>query len=161
MLHSTRHSLPFQLPTPPSWTHSRGGFWSIPTKHWKTVIDPENFSKNYMMTNNILAGMPLESITGTKTSVYTGCFTNDWQHLCLKDPEQCETTTALGTQACVNANRISWFFNFTGNSANIDTACSSSLVALDMGCKGLLCRDTEMVRPKLTTSSKFGVIDVA
>lgn len=94
----------------------------------------------------ISAGIPVEKVTGSKTSVYTGCFTNDWQLLSFKDPEQCETTIALGAQACVNANRISWFFNFTGNSANIDTACSSSLVSLDLGCKGLLSGDTEMVR---------------
>ncbi|KAJ5692411.1 reducing type I polyketide synthase [Penicillium macrosclerotiorum] len=90
------------------------------------------------------AGLPLESVIRSKTSVYSGCFTNDWQHLTFKDSEQCDTTAALGIQPCVNANRISWFYNFTGNSANIDTACSSSLVALDMGCKGLLCYDTEM-----------------
>jgi len=87
----------------------------------------------------------MEKVAGTKTSVYTGCFTNDWQHLQFKDTERCGTTLALGAQPCVNANRISWFFNFTGNSCNVDTACSSSLVCLDMGCTGLLTRDTEMV----------------
>lgn len=87
----------------------------------------------------------MEKVTGSKTSVYTGCFTNDWQHISFKDSEQCETTTALGIQPCVNANRISWFFNLKGTSANIDTACSSSLVALDLGCKGLMYGDTEMV----------------
>ena len=89
----------------------------------------------------------MERVNGTKTSVYTGCFTNDWQQLCFKDSEQCGATTALGSQACLNANRISWFFNFTGNSANIDTACSSSLVALDFGCKGLINGEVEMVGP--------------
>lgn len=88
----------------------------------------------------------MEKVSGTKTSVYTGCFTNDWQHIQFKDTEQCGTTLALGAQPCVNANRISWYFNFTGNSCNVDTACSSSLVCLDMGCTGLLTRDAEMVR---------------
>lgn len=55
----------------------------------------------------------------------------------------------------MNANRISWFFNFTGGSANIDTACSSSLVALDMACKDLINRDVDMVRQMYT-----GVIDL-
>ena len=87
----------------------------------------------------------MESVSGTKASVYTGVFSTDWQHLAYKDGEQCSTTTALGVQACFNANRISWFFNFTGNSANIDTACSSSLVALDLGCKGLRAGDEDMV----------------
>lgn len=88
----------------------------------------------------------METVSGSRTSVYTGSFATDWQHLAFKDGEQCETTTALGTQACFNANRISWFFDFVGNSANIDTACSSSLVALDLGCQGLLSGGEDMVR---------------
>lgn len=87
----------------------------------------------------------MEKAFGTKTSVYTGTFSTDWQHLVFKDGEQCGTTTALGVQPCVNANRISWFFNFTGNSANIDTACSSSLVCLDLGCQGLRYGEEDMV----------------
>ncbi|KAJ5180539.1 polyketide synthase [Penicillium capsulatum] len=86
----------------------------------------------------------MEEVAGTRTSVYSGVFSNDWQHLQYKDAEQCKTTTALGVQACFNANRVSWFFNFTGNSANIDTACSSSLVCLDIGCQGLRSGDEDM-----------------
>jgi acyl transferase domain-containing protein len=97
------------------------------------------------LRNHSTAGLPLESVSGTNTSVFTGCMTMDWQHLQLKDAEQCDTTTALGIQPCINANRVSWFFNLTGNSANIDTACSSSLVALDLGCSGLINKDNDMV----------------
>ncbi|KAF2650360.1 putative polyketide synthase [Lophiostoma macrostomum CBS 122681] len=73
------------------------------------------------------AGLSVESVSGSKTSVYTGSFSSDWMHLAYKDGEESETTTALGVQACFNANRISWFFDLKGNSANVDTACSSSL----------------------------------
>ncbi|PLB54129.1 putative polyketide synthase [Aspergillus steynii IBT 23096] len=83
------------------------------------------------------AGLPMEKVTGTKTSVYTGSFSIDWMQMQYKDAEECKTTTALGVQASCNANRVSWFFNFKGNSANIDTACSSSLVCLDLGCRDL------------------------
>ena len=96
-------------------------------------------------TDRLSAGLPMEQVTGSKTSVYVGCFTNDWQHISFKDSEQCGTTAALGTQACFNANRVSWFFDFKGNSANIDTACSSSLVALDAGCKGLRNGEADLV----------------
>lgn len=77
--------------------------------------------------------------------MYTGAFTNDWQLLSFKDSEECGTTTALGVQPCLNASRISWFYNLKGNSANIDTACSSSLVALDLGCKDLRSGEANMV----------------
>ena len=87
----------------------------------------------------------MEKVSGSRTSVYSGVFSTDWQHLQYKDGEQCKTTTALGVQACFNANRVSWFFNFLGGSANIDTACSSSLVCLDMGCQGLLSGNEDMV----------------
>ncbi|KAJ5291696.1 polyketide synthase [Penicillium angulare] len=90
------------------------------------------------------AGLPLENVFGTKTSVYSGSFSTDWQQLQCKDPDEFQTTTALGVQPCFNANRVSWFFNFTGNSANIDTACSSSLVGLDMSLQGLQSGEADM-----------------
>ena len=88
--------------------------------------------------------MPLSKVFGSKTSVYTGCFTNDWQLLCFKDAEQSSKYAALGVVPSMLANRISWFFGFTGVSANLDSACSSSLVALDIACKGLLSREAKM-----------------
>ncbi|MCJ1263260.1 hypothetical protein MMC22_003130 [Lobaria immixta] len=90
------------------------------------------------------AGMPLKKAFGSKTSVYTGCFTNDWQQLSLKDAESCSSHAGLGIEASMNANRISWFFDFKGTSFNVDSACSSSLVALDLACTSLICRDTNM-----------------
>ncbi|KAE8137530.1 putative polyketide synthase [Aspergillus pseudotamarii] len=90
------------------------------------------------------AGLPMEKAAGTKTSVYTGSFSTDWMQMQYKDSEESTTTTALGVQASCNANKISWFFNFKGNSANIDTACSSSLVCLDLGCRDLQCGRQDM-----------------
>lgn len=98
--------------------------------------------------------MPLEKISGSKTSVYTGCFTNDWQQLCFRDSEQSVDYVGLGIEASMNANRISWFFNFKGTSANVDTACSSGLVALDLACKGLINKDSNMVCHK-PSSERF------
>jgi acyl transferase domain-containing protein len=92
-----------------------------------------------------LAGLPMEKVAGSRTSVYTGSFCNDWVHLTFLDGEECTTTAALGATPNLNANRISWFFDFIGNSANVDTACSSSLVCLDMGCQGLRLGNEDMV----------------
>ena len=86
----------------------------------------------------------MSKVVDSKTSVYTGCFTNDWQLLCFKDAEQSSKYAALGIEPCMLANRISWFFGLTGISANLDSACSSSLVALDVACKGLLSREANM-----------------
>ncbi|KAF2180759.1 reducing type I polyketide synthase [Zopfia rhizophila CBS 207.26] len=90
------------------------------------------------------AGQPLNKVVGSKTSVYTGCFTSDWKLLTLKDAETCADHSATGFEDSMIANRISWFFNFTGNSFNVDSACSSSLVSLDLACQSLLSGDADM-----------------
>ena len=87
----------------------------------------------------------MEKVVGSKTSVYTGCFTNDYQSFLYKDPQAPAKYAAIGTAIAMLANRISWFFDFTGPSVNLDSACSSSMMALDMGCLGLWNGDSEMV----------------
>ncbi|KAI9644954.1 hypothetical protein NHQ30_006989 [Ciborinia camelliae] len=80
------------------------------------------------------AGLPLEVVIGSKTSVYTGCFTTDWRDMYAKDPDQWPSYAATGVTALsMCANRISWFFNLRGASANVDTACSSSLAIVGAG----------------------------
>lgn len=95
----------------------------------------------------MIAGMPMENILGSNTSVYTGCFTADYAHLVAKDPERMPKYTAIGTAATMLSNRISWFFNLKGNSVTLDSACSSSLVALDSACQGLWNGNSSMVCP--------------
>ena len=92
------------------------------------------------------AGQPLEQVAGSKTSVYTGSFMDDYRLMYAKDPEQFLQYGGTGLAASLLANRLSWFYNFTGASMNIDTACSSSLVALDAACQSLINRDSDMVR---------------
>ena len=82
---------------------------------------------------------------GTKTSVYTGCFTDDYKISYVKDVEAGSRYAVSGISPSMLSGRLSWFFNFSGPSATIDTACSSSLVALDLGCQSLLARTSNMV----------------
>ncbi|KAI9040232.1 putative polyketide synthase [Aspergillus affinis] len=91
------------------------------------------------------AGVSLQSCTGSDTSVYTGCFANDYGSLMQQDMQEKEQRhTACGIAATMLANRLSWFFNFKGTSMNIDTACSSSLVALHLACQDLLTGTSSM-----------------
>lgn len=140
------HSSPFLRQMRCLWILSSACCWNTPTKLSKTVRPKiHGLAKTELIRRRSIAGIPSSQSIGSRTSVYTGAFTHDWQLISFKDSEECGTTTALGVQPCVCANRISWFYDFRGNSANIDTACSSSLVALDMGCKDLRNGDVNMV----------------
>ncbi|KAF2006636.1 putative polyketide synthase [Amniculicola lignicola CBS 123094] len=90
------------------------------------------------------AGIPLEVVAGTRTGVYTGCFSDDYKHIQGLDCENLPEYHATGTSVAMLANRISWFFNLTGPSVNLDSACSSSMMALDFACQGLRNGDSEM-----------------
>ena len=62
--------------------------------------------------------------------------------------------TNTGTNACMAANRLSFNFDFTGNSMVIDTACSSSLCLGRRFCTQVRCRcfQTAWIRMALAIS---------
>ncbi|KAI0553284.1 lovastatin nonaketide synthase [Xylaria curta] len=90
------------------------------------------------------AGIPIEKCAGSDTSVYTGCFTNDYLSILQQDYEAEQKHAAMGIAPSMLANRISWFFDFKGTSMNLDSACSSSLLALHLACQDLRMRDSSM-----------------
>lgn len=90
------------------------------------------------------AGIPLERLMGTRTCVFNGSFTNDYRGFLAKDPTDPPKYNTVGTEMSMLANRISWFFDLGGPSANVDTACSSSLLALDLVCQSIWNGDSTM-----------------
>ncbi|KAI1496239.1 lovastatin nonaketide synthase [Biscogniauxia marginata] len=90
------------------------------------------------------AGIPIAKCAGSDTSVYTGCFTNDWISIIQQDYEADKRHAAMGIVPCLMANRLSWFFDFKGTSMNLDSACSSSLLALHLACQDLRARTSSM-----------------
>ncbi|KAK2746039.1 putative Hybrid PKS-NRPS biosynthetic cluster [Myotisia sp. PD_48] len=90
------------------------------------------------------AGISLDEIRGTQTSVYCGCFTNDYDSMIVKDLEYYPKYTVTGTGDSILANRISYFYDLHGPSMTIDTACSSSLIALHLGNQSLLTGESEL-----------------
>ncbi|TGO80363.1 hypothetical protein BELL_0009g00470 [Botrytis elliptica] len=78
------------------------------------------------------------------TSVYTGCFTNDYLSILEKNFEAEQKHAAMGVTPSMLANRLSWFFNFKGTSMNLDSACSSSLIALHLACQDLRAGTSSM-----------------
>ena len=53
------------------------------------------------------------------------------------DLEAIDAHTNTGGALSIAANRISYYFDFTGPSLALDTACSSSLVAIHHACQAL------------------------
>ncbi|KAI0376971.1 putative polyketide synthase [Hypomontagnella monticulosa] len=90
------------------------------------------------------AGITMNDINGSNTSVHAGSFTADYTLAAAKDPVNSSRYSATGMARCMLSNRISRFFNLVGPSVTIDTACSSSLVALDMACKSLAKGESEI-----------------
>ncbi|KAI2628872.1 lovastatin nonaketide synthase [Hypoxylon sp. NC1633] len=90
------------------------------------------------------AGVPIHKCIGSETSVYTGCFTNDYLSILQQDLEAEQRHAIMGIAPSMLANRVSWFFNFKGTSMNLDSACSSSLVALHLACQDLRAGNCSM-----------------
>ena len=93
----------------------------------------------------IPAGISLEKANGSKTSVFVGALPGDYPVMMSRDTQQDRKYRASGTSHSILANRLSWFYRFTGPSMTIDTACSSSLVALDLACQSLRRGSSTMV----------------
>lgn len=81
------------------------------------------------------AGITLDEINGSQTSVYCGSFTNDYNMMTVKDLTQYPKYSVTGTGNAILSNRISYYYNLHGPSMTLDTACSSSLyVHLVINC---------------------------
>lgn len=90
-----------------------------------------------------LAGIPSDSLRGSRTGVFIGLTTTDYLRL-LTDrlpPAQIDAYVASGNTLNAAAGRISYLLGLHGPSIAMDTACSSSLVAIDRACRSL--RDGE------------------
>lgn len=92
-----------------------------------------------------IAGIPLETLKGSRTAVLSATFTEDYMRMAAMDPDNVERTAATGCLASVIPNRVSYFFGMHGPSIHVDTACSSALSAFDMACKVLNSGDAEAV----------------
>jgi amino acid adenylation domain-containing protein/non-ribosomal peptide synthase protein (TIGR01720 family) len=91
------------------------------------------------------AGLALEGIAESKTSVYVGISSYDYQNLQASgDRDKIDVYTNTGGALSIAANRISYCFNFKGPSMAVDTACSSALVAVHLACQSMWYDDCTM-----------------
>lgn len=92
---------------------------------------------------NCTAGIPIENLAGSNTSVFTGCFSKDYHEVQVRDPELLSNSTS-GVGTAMLSNRISHFYDLQGASMSIDTGCSGSMVALHQACRSIWSGDSDV-----------------
>ncbi len=83
------------------------------------------------------AGYGASDFRGSRTGVFVGVSTSDYNDLLTSRDIPVEAHLATGLSHAIIANRVSHIFGLRGPSEAIDTACSSSLVALHRAVRAL------------------------
>jgi acyl transferase domain-containing protein/acyl carrier protein/SAM-dependent methyltransferase len=85
------------------------------------------------------AGIDPGSLAGSRTGVFTGLFSHDYETLTLRQaaPGVAQPYLATGNAAAVASGRLAYFLDLRGPALTIDTACSSSLVAVHLAAESL------------------------
>ncbi|HXA52824.1 MAG TPA: beta-ketoacyl synthase N-terminal-like domain-containing protein, partial [Candidatus Acidoferrum sp.] len=85
------------------------------------------------------AGIPADSLNGTRSGAYIGISTSDYLHLLLRsgDFSHVDSYVGIGNVMSAAAGRLSYVLGLQGPSMAVDTACSSSLVAVHLAVRSL------------------------
>jgi 3-oxoacyl-[acyl-carrier-protein] synthase II len=83
------------------------------------------------------AGLPLEEVAGSQTSVSIGIGWSDYLRLQARNWSQLDEHTAMGNANGSAANRLSYVFDLKGPSVSVDCSCASSLTAVYLACQSL------------------------
>ncbi|KAK3904486.1 hypothetical protein C8A05DRAFT_13641 [Staphylotrichum tortipilum] len=90
------------------------------------------------------AGITLDDVAGSNTSVFAGSFFRDYHESLIKDPDALPRFLLVGSGAAMASNRLSHFFDLRGPSMSMDTGCSTTLTALHQGCQSLRTGESDM-----------------
>ncbi|KAI0204630.1 beta-ketoacyl synthase domain-containing protein [Astrocystis sublimbata] len=90
------------------------------------------------------AGITMEQVRGSSTSVYVSTFTYDYERMGFRDPQVLSGFHTTSVGPAILANRLSYFFDLKGPSFTLDTGCSGGLVALHQACQSLRLGESSM-----------------
>lgn len=97
-----------------------------------------------MANISFIAGIPLQKVAGSNTSVFAGAFFKDYHDAHFRDPEMLPRLLLMGVGSAMASNRLSHFFDLRGASMSVDTGCSTTLTALHQACQSLRTGESEM-----------------
>ncbi|MDN0200043.1 amino acid adenylation domain-containing protein [Streptomyces sp. S.PNR 29] len=89
------------------------------------------------------AGCTREQLRGSRTGVFVGMMYGHYQLYGVQDALHGKGFATSSSYASV-ANRVSYFFDFTGPSVALDTMCSSSLVTIHQACQAIRDGDCDI-----------------
>ncbi|KAE8149917.1 hypothetical protein BDV25DRAFT_120086 [Aspergillus avenaceus] len=112
-------------------------FFNISPKEAEAIDPQQRILLEVVFEAMEAAGLTLHDLQGSDTSVYSGLMIRDYMDVQVRDPDFFSQYMVTGTSSALNANRISYFFDWRGPSLTVDTACSSSLVAVHQAVQGL------------------------
>lgn len=90
------------------------------------------------------AGIPVETLAGTNTSVYAGTFNKDYHEIQIKDSEILPNAVLAGSGTAMISNRVSHAFDLQGPSMSIDTGCSAGMVVVHQGCQSIRTGESDI-----------------
>ncbi|MDH2427299.1 type I polyketide synthase [Sphaerisporangium sp. TRM90804] len=83
------------------------------------------------------AGLPAEELRDSRTGVFVGLNSTDYQQLVLGGGTEVDLYYGTGNSFSGSAGRLSYLLGLRGPSLAVDTACSSSLTAVHLACQSL------------------------
>jgi acyl transferase domain-containing protein/acyl carrier protein len=90
------------------------------------------------------AGIPRERFAGSRTGVFIGMWTNDYEDRMYGASSDVDLYVTTGGGRYSASGRLSYAFDLQGPSLTVDTACSSSLVAVHLACQSLWRGESEL-----------------
>nr|ATG32078.1 polyketide synthase [Nannocystis pusilla] len=91
------------------------------------------------------AGQPQPALSGSRTGVFVGLTTLDYQQRVLGgEPTDLDVYSLTGNSQCFAAGRLSYLLGLQGPCVAVDTACSSSLTAVHLASDSLRDRQCDL-----------------
>jgi acyl transferase domain-containing protein/acyl carrier protein len=90
------------------------------------------------------AGLDAATLAGSRTGVFVGQWTSDFEGRLFVDPEDIDFQMTTGSGRYAASGRISYFLGLRGPSLTIDTACSSSLAAVHLAARSIQTGDATL-----------------